>query len=540
MVDVLLIQPPIRDFYLTVKRTVPYGLGCIAEALAEAGFTVAIHDAMASGKARPLPLPASLQYLHPFYGESDLSPFALFHQFRHFGHSTAHIARAAGESGAFLIGISALFTAYCQEALDTAAAVRKVCPKAFIVMGGHHATEMANAVLAHPAPDAVLRGEGEVGMPLLARMLKDGMDIDAIPGIVLRAAEPDARIPPPAVMSTPDRYPPPSLSRFHARHYRRAGRISVTLVTSRGCPMACSYCATGRHSYLPYRRRSVDAVLAEIRSAADVGPVGFIDFEDENLTLARAPFLRLLEGIRHIFGDDLPELRAMNGLYPPSLDDALVSAMSAAGFRTLNLSLGTACAEQSRRFNRAPVRSAFDAALDTAERCGLGAVGYIIIGAPGQTAQSSIDDLLFLCRRRVLAGVSVFYPAPGSLDFDRCLQEKILPVEFAAYRASAIPLSHTTTRLETVTLLRLGRLVNFMKQLCDEGLRLDAHAGEPAAGGGVADRRVIGMSLLRRFLDGEGIFGMSAGGARYRHHVDEAVVRRFLDLFDARQVRGTR
>ena len=32
MVDILLIQPPIRDFYLTAKLTMPYGLACIAAA----------------------------------------------------------------------------------------------------------------------------------------------------------------------------------------------------------------------------------------------------------------------------------------------------------------------------------------------------------------------------------------------------------------------------------------------------------------------------------------------------------------------------
>ena len=54
MPDILLIQPPIRDFYLTAKRTIPYGLACIAPALIKNGFSVKILDAMAylSGQAR--------------------------------------------------------------------------------------------------------------------------------------------------------------------------------------------------------------------------------------------------------------------------------------------------------------------------------------------------------------------------------------------------------------------------------------------------------------------------------------------------------
>ena len=45
MTDILLIQPPIRDFYLTAKRTIPYGLACLAGILREAGLSVEILDA---------------------------------------------------------------------------------------------------------------------------------------------------------------------------------------------------------------------------------------------------------------------------------------------------------------------------------------------------------------------------------------------------------------------------------------------------------------------------------------------------------------
>ncbi|MGB5985745.1 MAG: radical SAM protein, partial [Desulfobacterales bacterium] len=71
MTQILLIQPPIEDFYLTRKRTLPYGLACIAAALAQAGYSVEILDALASGKARPRPWPAEMAYLHPYYGRPD-------------------------------------------------------------------------------------------------------------------------------------------------------------------------------------------------------------------------------------------------------------------------------------------------------------------------------------------------------------------------------------------------------------------------------------------------------------------------------------
>jgi hypothetical protein len=62
MVDILLIQPPIRDFYLTAKRTIPYGLAGIAAGLIEAGFSVKILDALATPKSRVVDLPQEMAY----------------------------------------------------------------------------------------------------------------------------------------------------------------------------------------------------------------------------------------------------------------------------------------------------------------------------------------------------------------------------------------------------------------------------------------------------------------------------------------------
>jgi hypothetical protein len=101
MVDILLIQPPIRDFYLTAKRTIPYGLACIASALMDSGFAVSILDGLATSKSRIRDLPEELSYLQPYYGRPDRSPFALFHHFRHYGYSFDTIGKKAGESGAF-------------------------------------------------------------------------------------------------------------------------------------------------------------------------------------------------------------------------------------------------------------------------------------------------------------------------------------------------------------------------------------------------------------------------------------------------------
>ncbi len=529
MPDVLLVQPPIRDFYLTAKRTIPYGLACVAAALVAEGFSVEILDGLASARSRPLPPPPELDYLQPFYGRPDASPFALFHRFRHFGSSFEHLARTARESGAPLIGISALCTPYAGEALAAAAAIKALHPAGTIVMGGHHATVLPEHLLASEAVDYVLRGEGEVSLPLLARALRDGGEVSAIPGIGFRRPDGSLCIRAPAVMQRLEDHPRPALELLDLAFYRRGGRGSAVVTAGRGCPFACSYCSVGRDSWMPYRLRPVADVIAEIETAVTRQEAAFIDFEDENLSLNRAWFAELLHELCARFGGKGLELRAMNGMFPPTLDAEIVGAMREAGFRVLNLALAATHPEQLRRFKRPDVRRDFDRALALAETHAMSAVGYIIVGAPHQDPDASVDDLLFLAARRVLAGVSVYYPAPGSRDYALCRELGLLPGHFGAMRASALPIEHTTRRVDSTTLLRLGRIVNFMKHLLDRGLPIPAPARADPAGLDPADRIETGRRLLAWFLADGGIRGIAPNGEVYDHLISPHVAQRFLE-----------
>ena len=540
MPDILLIQPPIRDFYLTAKRTIPYGLTCIAAVLIENGFSVEILDGLATSKARIRDLPEQLGYLRQYYNQPDRSPMALFYDYKHFGYSFEHMGNKARESGAFLVGISSLFTPYMRQAIQTAEVVKTYHPDCKIVMGGHHPTALPQSVMESGAVDFVLRGEGEVSMPLLARTLAEGGRLDTIPGIVFRQKDGTLHIKPPVQMQDPDDFPLPAVHLVNQQFYRRKQGGSMVIVAGRGCPMRCTYCSVGEKSFLEHRKRSVPSVIREIEHAADPGNIGFIDFEDENLSLDRRWFLKLLSAIQSHFGSDRFELRAMNGLYPPSLDEEVIREMKAAGFKVLNLSLGSTSIKQLKRFNRSDVRASFNRALNLAEKFCLIAVGYVICAAPFQRATDSISDLLYLAQRRVLAGVSIFYPAPGSRDFDLCQDQDLLPIGFSCLRSSALPLSHTTTRKEAVTVLRLARILNFIKSLLDQGLPVPDACPAEIRVNDPADRIDTGKRVLSRFLADGRIYGVTPQGRVFEHHVSKKLSRQFLAGLASIDIRGSR
>jgi len=528
MPDILLIQPPIRDFYLTTKRTIPYGLLSIASVLIQNGVSVDFFDGLATGKSRILDFPEEMAYLKRFYGKPDLSPFALFHHFRHFGYSFETLGKVARESGAYLVGISSLFTAYSETAIKSAETVKTFHPNCKIVLGGHHPTALPGESMENGAVDFLIRGEGEAAMPALADAIRKGKDLKDIPGIVFRRKDGSLHVSPPAVMTDLDEYPLPAMDFVKQSFYQRKKSGSSVIVTSRGCPMKCSYCSVGAFGP-PYRRRGVDSVVKEMETAVVKHNVRFIDFEDENLCLEKKWFLQLLFETKKRLGSYDIELRAMNGIFPPSLDEEMIYEMKSSGFKTLNLSLGSTSKAQLERFSRPDVRGSLEQAVFIAEKIGLETVCYIIAGAPGQSSSGTVNDLLYLAKRNTIAGVSMFYPSPGSPDFEKCRKKGILPEKFSLMRSSAFPISQSTNRVEAATILRLGRILNFIKSIKKSGASLPSslpYHGEALLG---SDRRKEnGLLLLAWFLHDGRIRGVTPSGEVYDHLVSETLTRQFI------------
>lgn len=479
-----------------------------------------------------------MAFLRPYYGRPDRSPFGLFHHFRHFGYSFEHLARQAKASGVWLVGISSLFSAYEDTALATAAAVKKACPQVRVVLGGHHPTALPERLLAHPAVDFVLRGDGEIGLPALARALRRETPLADVPGLAWRRSGGSLEVHPPARVADLDPLPPPAFDLIDWPFYRRAGRGGLALSASRGCPLRCTYCAVNAATDHGYRCRSVAGVMAELAAADRQAPLGFIDFEDEHLTADREWFLVLMAAIRAQFKDRPPELRAMNGLLASSLDEEIISVMRQSGFKTLNLALITTAAAQLKRFNRPDLTAELDRVLVLAARYDLSSVAYLIVAGPGQDPMDSLQDLLFLARRRVLAGVSVFYPAPGSADYGWCQRQGQLPASSGLLRATTLPLAHVTDRRQAATLLRLGRILNFMKATIDRGERLPEPAAVPDKLDLALDRTDLGRLLLAAFLYDGSVCGLDDEGRVYAHAVDLNLTQAFRDGLASGPVRG--
>ncbi len=468
---ILLIQPPIQDFYQTSIRTQPLGLPYLAASLKAHGHEVEILDCQ-TGKKKSIPIPSELSYLKNFYPFDDRSPFKLYTGYYHFGMEWEEIGQKIKGSRADIFGISSSFTPYHNEAAQIARIIKEWDRRKIVVMGGAHVSCDPEGVLRSSFVDYVVLGEGEVRFPLLLEQIgKDKLkNIEKIDGI---GYQKDGEIQINSLQNfirDLDSLPHPARELLDPDRYKMKKKRSTMIITSRGCPHGCAYCSAHHVMGSSFRTRTPEAILKEMLECQKQYGIHAFDIEDDNFTFDQERAKSLMSLIIENFGEGEIELSAMNGVSFASLDEELLKLMKRAGFHTINLSFVSVDPSTKERMRRPKPRVEFDKILEQAEQVGLNVIAYAILGMPGQTIEEMVETFIYLMEKKVLIGPSVYYPTRGTPLFERCKKEDILPPHLCQWRSSAFPIeTRDFNRLDLLTFSRLARVINFVKGKMDEG-----------------------------------------------------------------------
>ncbi|MFH1829368.1 MAG: radical SAM protein [Pseudomonadota bacterium] len=402
---VLLIQPPIRDFYRTKFREYPLGLLYLASSLKAAGFIVDILDARAEKTEKTASLPPQLEHLSNYYTREN----KLFANFKHFGMRYNEIAEQVRRIAPDVVCISSMFTPYVGEVIKTAEVLRKAIPLLFIIAGGSHATADPSSLMGSGLFDCVIRGEGEKALPLLLS------NIERYRGQVVSLKD-DL----PFVVDNLDDLPVPARELINPKHYVLGKKKYTMLITSRGCPHRCSFCSTHAVAGFAHRVRQIEHVLEEISECIDRFGINIFDLQDDNLLHEPERIKKLLDGALTSF--EGIEFMATNGLNAKDLDRELLGLMKRAGFRKIDLALGTAGAGIRGKLKRPEGMEHYEQVLSWAEELKLPVTTYVILGLPFQKLREMHDTICFLQKKNTLIAPSIFYNVPGMPIFEEMKQ----------------------------------------------------------------------------------------------------------------------
>jgi len=490
---VLLLQPPVRDFYDTEIRLQPLGL-CMLKAAVKKhlpDIQVVVKDYHQGWGRRSIPYPREFYYLREYYRHHDKGPFSMFHHFYHFGADFDELAGDIAKEKPDIVGISSLFSPYYREALECAGAIKGIMDVP-IIMGGSHVSAMPHSMLQDPGVDYIIRGEGERPLVEFLKAFRSGGSMDDVPNLGFkRNAE---------IILNPMGNPHDlrdlawaDFSDLPLNRYRLDNRPLCFITTSRGCPHKCTFCSVHLTFGEGFRTRTVEDVIMEIKKRYDDGYRVF-DFEDDNLSFNRDYFRELLNRLICLFPEHNIKLVAMNGISYMSLDFEILGLMKRAGFSGLNLSLVSSKAETLKRYRRPHTLDKYIGIIDNARSLGFDIVTYQILGLPGESLDDMIDTMALLAGLPVLIGVSIFYLTPGSpaaLEFP-----DMTGVDIAKSRSTAMAVETCEfTRDDLFTLFITARIINFLKGIRTDAASLDLSDALEAAEG--SDKRgALGSKIL--------------------------------------------
>jgi len=493
----VLLQPPIQDFYDTPIRLQPVGLGYLKAAVKTyvPAVEVVLKDFHHGWGKMSIPVPRDLAYLREYFPWPDQSPFSSFFHYSHFGASFDLLAEDVAREKPDMVGISSLFSAYQREVFRSAEAI-KARISVPILVGGSHASALPEMVLKQPSIDFVIRGEGERPLVEFLQAWLRGNGLDHVPNLGYKKNGSliftTVRDP----FSIED-LPLPDLSDFPREKYCFGGRRLCLIVTSRGCPYQCTFCSVRQTFGSRYRRRSNESTLQEIKQRFLEGYRVF-DFEDDNLTFDMDATKSLCRALIETFPSGAIHCQAMNGISFHDVDDELLVLMKKAGFTHLNLSLVSVDPAVHLHTRRPFNLAKYQEVVHEAVRLGFQIVSYQILGLPGEGLPTMIETLLFNTRLPVLLGASPFYLCPKSplaKEFPDFTEEDACKARLTAMGINLEQSEHN----EVYTLFVTSRIINFFKGIPFQGQAIPlADALKIARERG--KRSALGVKIFERLL----------------------------------------
>jgi len=423
---ILFIIPPQEGFFHTAERHYPIGLFYLAEACKQKNHEIAILDCLVYKNIPYVIPPSELSCIQ----KEKISHNPIFDTYVHYGTTWEDIESYIAMTRPNVIALSVMFSCFYDSAYALAANIKKKFPEVVTIAGGAHISILYRHALNNAHIDYCLRYEGENTLPLLLDKLSVNENPYDIPGIAFR----DSLHPNNATMNGTPIYCNESIAwirdlneklpAYDLIDYSQYDN-TVTLITSRGCPYECSFCAVRYSMGQTFRIRSVENVVAEIEEYYSLGVRNF-NIEDDNFSLD----MERVEGIfRALIQKNIcANFYLLNGIIARNITAKSMNIFAKAGVKKLFFGLETTSTQrlqevQKKHTSLDIVKGAICAAEENHIQAGVS----LIMGFPHQSLEELLKEIATLinCNILILA-INPLYPVPGTQMYRKCISEGIL------------------------------------------------------------------------------------------------------------------
>ena len=399
---ILLINPWIHDFAAYDFWAKPMGLLLIASLLRHHGLSVSYIDCLDRFHPKaPISNPQARQGRGPYLKTRLPKPNGLEDVPRYFSRYGVKPqwfkTDLANQRPPDLILLTSLMTYWYPGVQETIKIIRSIWPQTPIVLGGIYARLCPDHAQNHSGADYVDTDPAEKNLFALIRQFTG------------------CSITPSFDAGNLDSYPYPALDLQSQISY-------VPLLTSRGCPFNCAYCAS---RFLEPRRmlRTPAGVVEEIKFwHAKYNQRDFVIYDDAFLVNAERHSIPILEAI--INANLKICFHTPNAIHIRGITEYTAVLMRKAGFATIRLGLETAAFDHRQEFDQKVSEEEFKNAVGHLKKVGfekeqIGA--YLLAGLPGQELKSIEHSINTVKQVDITPILAHYSPIPYTALWPRAL-----------------------------------------------------------------------------------------------------------------------
>lgn len=361
-----------------------------------------------------------------------------------------------------LVGFSCM-TPHIRHAAFLAGLVKKHFPDVLTVVGGVHATAIPEQTLEEfPQFDVVVRGEGEQTLLDLYRSIEGSHPLATVKGIAFRAGGETRLTPPREPMEDLDLLPFPArdlipLERYRTSHvsrgFSRKAMNIAEIMTSRGCPYDCIFCASKVVHPRRVRFRSAENIIAEMEALVREQNVTHFSFLDDTFTIKREVLYPVCDfmGKRGLTFDCFTRVN--------DVDEEKMGRMVASGCRKISFGIESGSPRVLKLLKKGITVEHVENAFRIARRARLPVIeATFLLGSHPDESREDIEltkRLIFRLRPDIMA-LFIAVPYPGT-ELNRILKERGL-LEKENWEEFTLYFNNPSWRLGAIAMDELHRI----------------------------------------------------------------------------------
>lgn len=322
-----------------------------------------------------------------------------------------------------VVGLTAT-TPAIYDAYEAAKIAKEVNPETKVLIGGPHATFMAEEVLREcPYIDVVVRGEGEETLRELLKRFEKGGSLRDVAGITYREGEVVKENPPRELIENLDDLPIPAYDLLPMSKYIVDKVRFAAIMTSRGCPYNCVFCSSSLQFGKRWRAHSPERVLEELRVLREKYGVHEIEFLDDTFTLN----MKHAETVSKKIVEEGLDISWSASSRVNTFSRSLGECLRRAGAHTIYFGIESGSERTLKFIGKGITRRQAVDAVKAAKDSELNALGSFVIGFPYETEEEIRETIRFANKVGVdLAQFTIATPYPGTRLWDVAMRNKLL------------------------------------------------------------------------------------------------------------------